>query len=77
MEKGCGSKCAFTATVDSNGNRLMVSMPGNSKFASNILHPRCESCADKELAHGKLMVLFGNDADLVRKYEELTKKKQD
>jgi hypothetical protein len=68
-------KCAFTAALDGNGRRVMISMADNKKYPiPHTVHPRCDSCADEELAHGKLMVLFNNDTGLVEQYEKLHSK---
>jgi hypothetical protein len=65
----CKERCHFTAAVDeATGRRLMI------KPSTNEVHPRCESCADEELAHAKLMVLFHNDGEMVKRYEDLQKK---
>jgi len=77
MGKSCENKCLYTASVDGpGGKRLMISVAGNKKFPiAHTLHPRCDSCAEAELAHGELMILFNNDSRLVEQYERLQSKK--
>lgn len=71
----CSPKCFFTATLDSSGRRLMITAPGNKKFPTpDFLHPRCPECAAEELMHAKVMVLCGNNRDLVERYERLIAK---
>ena len=61
-------KCHFTAAIDKEtGRRLMI------KPSTNEIHPRCPECAAAELEHARLMILFKNDVDLVRKYEKFKK----
>ena len=68
----CNPHCAFTASHDGMGRRIMISMPGNSKFSiPHTVHPQCESCASDEMEEARLAVLFKNDRALIEKYKKM------
>lgn len=67
----CNPKCAYTASVNSSGQRLMISQGGNSKFPKDTLHPMCQECLIAELEEAEIAVLFNNNRDLIERWKNL------
>ena len=45
VSMGCSPKCIKTASLAGpGGNRVMVSQPGNQKYAPGTPHPQCPGC---------------------------------
>lgn len=78
MEKGCGSKCHKTSSVDSTGHRIMVSVAGNEKFPiPHTPHSQCPSCEKSEMAEALAQIAkaFPNsEIGLNARFEEFKKK---
>jgi hypothetical protein len=67
----CNPKCRYTASVDSRGQRLMISQGGDSKFPKDTLHPMCSECLEAQLGEAEMAVLFNNNRELIERWKNL------
>ncbi len=72
----CDPKCAYTAALDGNGRRLMVSKCFNGKYPQETVHPMCDSCLKIEIAEmqADISALTIGDASLADRYLAAKKK---
>jgi len=69
----CNPKCHFSASMDLDGNRLMISAGGKSKFPLNVVHKMCDECAKGMLEEAELGIMFNNDQGMIERYKKLKK----
>jgi hypothetical protein len=75
MSQGCGSECKETASIDECSNKKeMIAQAGNFKFTEGEIHPQCDGCLKSMHEHGKLMIMYDNDVEMVEWAESLIEK---
>ena len=74
----CSLKCRKTASVDSTGCRIMVSVAGNEKFPTpHTPHSQCPSCEKADIAEALAQIAkaFPNsEIGLNARFEAMKKK---
>ncbi len=72
---GCDPKCAYTAALDGDGRRLMVSKCIGGKFPQETVHPMCPECLAAEIAEIQEQIdALSLGADLSKQYQAAKKK---